>query len=301
MKKLIKRAAMMATLFLAFFGFSAQGWAQGSADVSIEHHFAQVIGATLAESDWECVFDLTDTSGQGGTHIIKLLDERGDSGAVESADFGINSNFAFQLGANQTKRLTIVRRSGFLGRAVVLSSAQAAIILTLNQYYPGTDQLAGSSNIPESTPESRVTLSLKTKTGLAIANPNTIPAQITLTQRNSQGVDTKTSSFTLLPGSHVSKFVDEFPFSLLKMEMGSVNIASNVPVVSVGFSFTGLIFNSIPIQPAYRGASPILSNLITTLYFVPKGVEPRKIPRSADFCHPAPFYQPFVVCQKKCF
>jgi hypothetical protein len=99
-------------------------------------------------------------------------------------------------------------------------------------------------------------------TGIAIVNPNNVPATITATFRNQVGVVTATRTFGLGARQQESQFVTEIfsgnPVTATPM-VGSVIISSNVPVGVLGLSFNGFSFTSLPV------ATQLSVNNVTTV------------------------------------
>jgi hypothetical protein len=98
-------------------------------------------------------------------------------------------------------------------------------------------------------------------TGIAIVNPNNVPATITTTFRNQQGVATASRTFGLGARQQESRFVTDI-FSgdsvTAAPMVGSLLISSNVPVGVLGLSFNGFSFTSLPV------ATQLTVNNVTT-------------------------------------
>jgi hypothetical protein len=98
-------------------------------------------------------------------------------------------------------------------------------------------------------------------TGIAIVNPNNVPATITTTFRNQQGVAVASRTFGLGAVQQESRFVtDIFAGDLVTAApmVGSLLISSNVPVGVLGLSFNGFSFTSLPV------ATQLTVNNVTT-------------------------------------
>jgi hypothetical protein len=108
-----------------------------------------------------------------------------------------------------------------------------------------------------------VTADLNTglNTGIALVNPNNVPATVTLTFRNQLGVITATRTFGLSARQQQSSFVTEiFSGELVTAApmVGSVLISSSVPIGVLGLSFNGFSFTSLPV------ATQLSVNNVTT-------------------------------------
>jgi hypothetical protein len=99
-------------------------------------------------------------------------------------------------------------------------------------------------------------------TGIAIVNPNNVPATVTATFRNQSGVITATRTFGLGARQQESQFVTDI-FSgdhvTAAPMVGSLFISSNVPVGVMGLSFVGFSFTSLPV------ATQLSVNNVTTV------------------------------------
>jgi hypothetical protein len=86
-------------------------------------------------------------------------------------------------------------------------------------------------------------------TGIAMVNPNNVPAVVTLTLGNQAGVSTATTTITLGGGQQISRFVSEF-FSGSAVAAapmrGLLFISSTVPISVLGLAFSGFSFTSLP-------------------------------------------------------
>src|SRR6516162_2648566 len=103
-------------------------------------------------------------------------------------------------------------------------------------------------------------------TGIAIVNPNNVPATITTTFRNQLGVAAATRTFGLGALQQESRFVTEIfsgdPVTAAPM-VGSLLISSNVPVGVLGLSFNGFSFTSLPVA-TQLSVSNVTTAAVTT-------------------------------------
>ena len=86
--------------------------------------------------------------------------------------------------------------------------------------------------------------------GVAITNPNTADANVTLTLVQADGTTVATKLITV-PGNHqVSQFVTELFSSVPQVAMdfnGTVRITSDIAVAVVGLRFRGINFSTLPV------------------------------------------------------
>jgi hypothetical protein len=85
----------------------------------------------------------------------------------------------------------------------------------------------------------------QTQTGIAYANPSTVPATITITALDSSGARLRSTSFVLQPNAHGAANVR--PLLNLSSFTGSVQITSTVPIVSLSLNAEAYpVFSSLP-------------------------------------------------------
>jgi hypothetical protein len=99
------------------------------------------------------------------------------------------------------------------------------------------DRLPGSSEATFNgmlAPATKFVTFAETQTGVAYANPNSVPAQVTVTALGSNGARLGSGSFTLGPRAHTASYVAQ----LLGLGSfnGSIQITSDVPIMSVSIN-----------------------------------------------------------------
>ena len=88
-------------------------------------------------------------------------------------------------------------------------------------------------------------------TGIALANPGTAAAALTLTLRDSLGVVRFTSRCNLAPKAHLAKYL----FELFAQEtlppsfQGRIELLSDIPILAIGLRQQGSRWTSLPIIP----------------------------------------------------
>ena len=109
-------------------------------------------------------------------------------------------------------------------------------------------------------PATRFITFAETNTGLAIANPSTQTATVTLTALDKTGFVLAQKNLTLSPGQHSSAFAG--PLLQLSSFTGSLRIESSVPILSMALNFEAApVFSSLPPGEIIRfeDASPRLT------------------------------------------
>ncbi len=86
--------------------------------------------------------------------------------------------------------------------------------------------------------------------GIAIANPGTAPANITMTLLNDLGEVEGTSTIEVEPGAQKARFVTELFTSqalVSKDLIGTLDLTSDQPIAIVGLRFRGINFSTLPV------------------------------------------------------
>ncbi len=107
--------------------------------------------------------------------------------------------------------------------------------------YKIDNQMVTEAGVLQATPTTAARIFVdqnRTRTGLAIANPGTLPATLTLTLTDYLGKQEPPSTIGLDAGTHFSKFVDEIFTGLNDGFTGVLDIRSDVPVASVTLRVT---------------------------------------------------------------
>jgi len=91
-------------------------------------------------------------------------------------------------------------------------------------------------------------------TGYAIANPNTIAAEVTAGIYNGEGAQLDSLSFTLAPRGHAAKFINElFEEIDLSDFRGVVRLSSTVPIAALAMReakrLERTVYSTIPVLP----------------------------------------------------
>jgi hypothetical protein len=95
--------------------------------------------------------------------------------------------------------------------------------------------------------------------GVAIANPSSSPANITLTLRDGAGMSVASTSFALAAHQQTARFVTQLfvSLSLVPRDLtGTLDVSSDVAVAIVGLRFRGFNFSTLP-STSLSGSSPV--------------------------------------------
>jgi hypothetical protein len=95
------------------------------------------------------------------------------------------------------------------------------------------------------TPATEFVTFAQTQTGIAYANPSTVPATITIAALDATGRELGSTSLTLQPNAHGAANIG--PLLGLSSFTGSVQITSTVPIVSLSLNAEAFpVFSSLP-------------------------------------------------------
>ncbi len=86
--------------------------------------------------------------------------------------------------------------------------------------------------------------------GVAIANPNEMPANVTLSLHNSDGTPAASQTIVVKPSSQTAQFVSQLFSGKPAISgdfTGTLSITSDIPVATVGLRFRGENFSTIPV------------------------------------------------------
>jgi hypothetical protein len=100
--------------------------------------------------------------------------------------------------------------------------------------YKPSGVLVSETGVPASPPVTSARIYAETngpvRTGIAIANPNDQPANVTFHFTDGTGMTTPSSMTTIVAKSHIARFVDEAPFGGATSFQGTFSLSSDVPV-----------------------------------------------------------------------
>ena len=109
-------------------------------------------------------------------------------------------------------------------------------------------------------------------TGLAIANPNDVPATVRFYFTDSHGVNSGSGSFELGAHQQTAKFLDQEPFKGGPSVLGTFTFTSSIPIAAIALrGFTNeageFLMTTLPITPLLAPPSPFSTTPTGTVYF----------------------------------
>jgi PKD repeat protein len=134
-----------------------------------------------------------------------------------------------------------VHSSTPINGVLIYQLADSQGVISEAAVFPSPRALAFTLPVPQ--------LGAESLTGLALAAVDSQPTQITLRFFRQEGVVQGRASFTLPPGSQVSRFVSEFIPGLAAAQEGMMEITADRNLIAVALLFQGNVFTAIPVSP----------------------------------------------------
>lgn len=175
------------------------------------------------------------------------------------------SELTYQIEAYGTYRAHLESISGlYVGFGVIVPEAGSAVpggtaIFRYNKNSAPVSDAAVAAASP--TKAARIYVdSVGTRTGLAISNPGSQPADLTITLFNRNGLSESVTTRRLPAGNHFSAFTDELFPRISGLLTGIMEIRSSVPIVPVTLKMTvnqrqDLILTTLPVADLDRPPS----------------------------------------------
>lgn len=156
-------------------------------------------------------------------------------------------------------------QTGFVAITPVVGSGQGLIVFARFQYETEEESIQSTGWAGGVvTRTSMVVMSEGSSgrnTGIAIVNPGTTTASLTMTLKNTTGTTVSTRNISLSGRRQLSQFAGEL------MNQPTVNgiltISSNVPISVLGFQFQGLSFSAIPTDTAFGETALLVPQVVT--------------------------------------
>lgn len=179
-------------------------------------HFAQGGG-------YQTVFTLSNLSKTATTATVQLFLPSG----------ALSNTISIAVAANGTARTSLTGSALTVGWARITTSPVAGLSASETIQLSSGGVVFGEAGVLPSIPDTALRLPVFEKdgvaTGVAIANPGSTAATLTLTLRNPNGSAAGTQALPLGPSQQTARFVSEL-FSGLSGFEGSLEITSPVPV-----------------------------------------------------------------------
>jgi hypothetical protein len=89
-----------------------------------------------------------------------------------------------------------------------------------------------------------------TSTGVALANPNSTAATVTLTLKDSNSTQLAQASVTIAPMGHLAAYANQLFSAIPSGEFqGKIEVLSTQPLAGITLRQRGSVFTSLPIIP----------------------------------------------------
>jgi len=220
---------LVALLFLAIFPVTA-AFAQNT------YYLPHVADGKYAGGSFRTTFILFDNSSTDTTVLLELTDSGGTPLVVTIPGLGTGSQFTIQLAAGATRILQTDGAGNLAtGAAKVTSLVKIGVSSIFTLYDPAGNYLS-EAGVGNSVPLTEFVLPVDTteafNTGLALFNAGAVEASITLSLRDTNGIEAARFQFTLAAGKHIARFVkgaSEF-FPAIGSFQGTLLVQCTAPV-----------------------------------------------------------------------
>jgi hypothetical protein len=243
-------------------GVATVGPASASPPPVTTFYFPQVAdGVQDAAVSWKTTIFVTNPAAVGSpaaSGSIKLWTSSGtpfDAGFIDAAGApaGSGNTILFTIGGGETRKF-VSTASSALRQGFAIVTADAAVRGTAIFSQISGNTLFAEAGVPSADLVPRQSIFVDTtsgfSTGVAYANPNTSPAQITLQLFDAGGAPVGTPlAETLGANQHTSAFVSQ-KFAGAPPFTGTMQIRSNVPLAAIALRFASTgVFTTLPPVP----------------------------------------------------
>jgi hypothetical protein len=135
-----------------------------------------------------------------------------------------------------------------------VQSDQSLSGIDLFTFYDGIGTFVGEVGVQPSVPLRSMSMIVDAgttaATGIALANPNTAAAAVTLMLKDSNATEIARSTITVPAMGHLAKYSGEIFSGMLSINpQGKIEVVSDLPIVAISLRQRGTVFNSLPIIP----------------------------------------------------
>jgi len=200
-----------------------------------------------APTHWHTTIFLSNQSGALASGTVTLFQSGGSAMNISFVDdlgvpAAVANRITFQIPPGQTRKYTSVASGDLVvGYAVVTSNVPiAGNAMFAHWTNPPNETLIAEAGVPAASLMSKQAIFIDTQfgfnTGVAIANPGSAAAAITLELVNRDGQVVASRTQTLGPGQHTARFVTEV-FGNMAPLAGRLQISSNTGIATMALRF----------------------------------------------------------------
>ena len=187
---------------------------------------------------------VTFTKSSGAAFNLSFKDSSG-------TPVGGGSTLGFQVAGGQTRKFvsTGAGAATDVGFGTITSNVPVNGTAVFSQFAGA--RLLSEAGVPAAQAMARQSIFVDTQlgffTGVAVANPGTGPADLSLNLINTEGVQVNTTTRTLQPSNHLPFFVHElFPGAGAMVGSLQITSATAVPAIGLRFSPDFSVFTTLP-------------------------------------------------------
>ena len=219
------------------------------------YYYPQVASGAYDGGSWRTTIFLTNSGSALASGSVTLTRDDGspynltwvdDAGNLVSS----NSVIGFQLNAGESRKFVTVADAP-LSTGFATVTANAPVMGTaMFTNFNSAGQMLGEAGVPAAIPLGKQAIFVDTEngfnTGMAIANPNNSPLNITFQLVNTAGQIVATAKRTVPPFQHIAFFITEL-FPDVPPMVGRVQFWCVNPMASVGLRFApSAMFTTLP-------------------------------------------------------
>ena len=232
--------------------------AAGAARAEERYYLSQVANGASGGASFRTTFVLLNNSDVEARTVLKLTGDDGKPLIVNLGGLGSRSEFEIVVGAGATQILQTDGAGTLVSGAATLTASGPIGVSAVFGLYGADGRFVTEAGVGSSTPLTEFVLPVDTtglfNTGLALFNPGTSRAAISLVLRDTAGQPLGQANLDLDAGAHIPRFVagsgQLFPAAV--NVRGTLLVRSSTPVAALGLRQhePPLSYTSLPVVPS---------------------------------------------------
>ena len=218
---------------------------------------SQVANGSFGGGSYRTTFVLVNNANAHATAILNLTDDNGAPMAMTIPGNGTGSSFTIDLPAGASQMLQTDGQGSVTVGAATITSTSRICVSGIFSIYDSHGNYVTETGVGNSDPQSSFVLPVDTtglfNTGLALFNPGTITASITMILSDTTGKQVASTVVPLAGGHHTAAFIagtEQFFPSITHMQ-GTlvVQCTSSIAAMVLRQNGAPLSFTSLPVVP----------------------------------------------------
>jgi hypothetical protein len=230
----------------------------GSAYAQNTYYLPHIANGNYGSGSYKMTFVLFNNSSTPVTADLDLTDDNGNPLRMTITNYGTDSSFSVDLPAGSSKMLQTDGQGNVVQGAATVTTNASIGVSAIFSIYDSHNNYVTETGVGGSQPQQTFILPVDTtgffNTGLALYNPGSSDAAITLTLRNTGGSPVGSPvPVTLKGGRHTAQFINGQLFPTLGAFQGTLLVQSSAPIAAMVLrmyqSGPTLTFTSLPVVP----------------------------------------------------